>query len=85
MTELQKEAYLVKLKRLCEGVVRSLANVNGLEITKRHGQLQIVGPEGYISSAPHGEDFHSDFEPGHGTESDWARFFKRGVLSLLGL
>jgi hypothetical protein len=41
----------------------------------------IMGEKGYISSAPHGDTFHTAFVPGWGSQKDWDEFLPDPSLS----
>src|SRR5271166_1998976 len=41
----------------------------------------VMGEKGYISSAPHGDTFHTAFVPGWGSQQDWDEFLADPLLS----
>jgi len=50
----------------------------GMGILARH---VVMGDEGYISCAPHGDTFHTAFSPGWGSQQDWDTFLADPCLS----
>jgi hypothetical protein len=80
MTETQKQQMNSKMRRLCRKALLALAEKHDLKVTTSFDHYRIVGPDGYISERPHGDDFHTNFEPGYGRAEDWKRLFKGGVV-----
>jgi hypothetical protein len=80
MTESRKQQMNSKMGRLCREAFLTLAEKHNLKVMTTSDHYRIVGPDGYVSERPHGDDYHIDFEPGHGRAEDWERFFKDGVV-----
>lgn len=57
-----------------------IRNAFGMDMDVRAGHV-ITGTNGYISSRPHGDAFHTGYKPGYGSEQDWKRFFAHPLLS----
>jgi len=86
-----------RVRAVCLTALRRLANKHGLKVVKASNKAAaqigammgfngragygVLGERGYISSVPHGDDFHTAFTPGHGKDRDWKRFFTRPCLS----
>jgi hypothetical protein len=83
MTKTETLKMQSKMRRVCRAAIRKFATDHQLTIEKNqfHG-LSIYSADRtfYVSEIPHGEKFHTGFEPGYGFQSDWDSLFTKGVV-----